>query len=298
MLNALTVDVEDWYMTSDFDIPHQEWHRFEDRVAGSTRMLLELFEKYEVKGTFFILGCVASRHPELVAEIAGRGHEIASHGYWHRMLTRLSEEEFREDLRLSKRLLEEISGSPVTMFRAPSWSIAKDRFHYLRIMEEEGFHCDSSLQPFRTPLSGVDGAPLEPFMPVVNGRKLELLEFPPTVLQMKGIRMPFSGGFYLRVLPYPFIRQALRSVNRTRPGMIYIHPWEVDPDQPRLPGSPLVRLSHYYRLRSTLGKLERLLQDFEFVPLGKLLEPSKDSYPAVALGNGQPGQAAEESRFP
>ncbi|MCY9664235.1 DUF3473 domain-containing protein [Paenibacillus alginolyticus] len=282
MLNALTVDVEDWYMTSDFNFPQEKWGGFEDRVVTSTMNLLELFDRYEVKGTFFVLGCVAKRHPYLVEEIDRRGHEVASHGYWHRMLTTLSANEFREDLRASKEILERIVKKPVTLFRAPSWSVAADRYDYLRIMQEEGFTCDSSLQPFHTPLSGVAGAPVEPFVPIVGGEALELIEFPPTVLKLKALTLPFSGGFYLRAMPYQVVRKALKQVNNSRHGMIYIHPWEIDLEQPRMKASAFTRLSHYYGMRTTYRKLERLLSEFSFTTLGEILQKN-ESYPMKTL---------------
>lgn len=282
MRNALTVDVEDWYMTSDFSFDVSTWGSYEDRVVSSTMELVELFAHYKVRGTFFILGCVAERHPELVEEIARRGHEIASHGGWHQMINKMSLEQFREDLVYSKRILEGITGKPVRLFRAPSWSITPDRYEALKILAEEGFHCDSSLQPFRTPLSGVAGAPHTPFVPVLQEETLELLEFPPTVLKKGGVTFPFCGGFYLRTLPTWFLIWALRQVNRQRSGLIYVHPWEVDPQQPRLPASPLIRFVHYYNLNSTKKKLERLLQEFEFTTLGDIIA-SRGDYPSVAL---------------
>jgi polysaccharide deacetylase family protein (PEP-CTERM system associated) len=279
--NALTVDVEDWYMTSDFHFDVQTWDSYEDRVVGSTMQLLELFAHYRVQGTFFVLGCVAEKHPELVEEIVKRGHEVASHGGWHQMINKMSLEQFREDLLYSKRVLEEITGTAVKLFRAPSWSITPDRYDVLKILAEEGFSCDSSLQPFRTPLSGVAGAPVEPFVPVLREEELDLLEFPPTVLKMGGITLPFCGGFYLRSLPAPLLTWALQQVNRTRPGLIYVHPWEVDTEQPRLKCSPLIKFVHYYNLGSTKRKLEFLLEQFAFTTLSEVIGTKQ--YPSVRL---------------
>jgi polysaccharide deacetylase family protein (PEP-CTERM system associated) len=295
LLNALTVDVEDWYMTSDFDYPQDTWEQFEDRVVPSTMRLLDLFDRYQAKGTFFVLGCVADRHPGLIMEIDRRGHEIGSHGYWHRMLTRMTADEFRADLRASKETLERIVKKPVVLFRAPSWSVSADRYEYLRIMQEEGFLCDSSLQPFHTPLSGVSGAPVEPFVPVVDGEALQLVEFPPTVWKLGAWTMPFSGGFYLRALPYPLIRHALKRVNRSRPGMIYVHPWEIDLGQPRMRASVLTRLSHYYRLETTYRKLERLLGEFAFATLGEILHEGQADYPRIVLKASAKAQRTEGS---
>ncbi|WP_186446013.1 XrtA system polysaccharide deacetylase [Paenibacillus cremeus] len=277
----MTVDVEDWYQTSDFKIDPSEWHTYEDRVVNNTMNLLELFDRYQVKGTFFTLGCVAEKHPGLIREIVKEGHEIASHGGWHRLVTGMTRDQFREDVRSSKRLLEDISGQQVVFFRAPSWSIAPECYDVLRILEEEGYLCDSSLQPFQTPLSGVTGAPHTPFYPVLGGKKLELLEFPSCVLKTSGITVPFSGGLYLRTLPYAMIRWALNKVNTTRPGMIYVHPWEIDTTQPRIKSSLFARLTHYHNLGSTMPKLEKLLQEFSFKPLSEIIE--EKSYAGVAL---------------
>lgn len=282
MDNALTVDVEDWYMTNGLDIDPAEWPKYEDRVAASTSVLLGLLDRYRARGTFFVLGCVAERHPELVKDIAARGHEIGSHGYWHRLVTRQTLDEFRQDVRLSKETLERIVSREVRFYRAPSWSIAPNRYEALRILAEEGFVCDSSLQPFRTPLSGVSGSPKAPFAPVLDGEALGLTEFPPTVAELAGASVPFSGGFYLRAMPYPFVRWALRQVNRTRPGMIYVHPWELDPEQPRVKTSMFVRTIQYYGLGGTSRKLERLLRDFRFRPLGEIVE-ELGSFPPHSL---------------
>lgn len=285
MQNALTVDVEDWYQTNDFNFPVSDWQQYEDRVVANTLRIVELLSRFQVRGTFFILGSIAEKHPDLVEEIARNNHEIGSHGGWHRLLHELSEEQFREDLRYSKRVLEEITGRKVVWFRAPSWSIAKGRFEVLRILREEGFTGDSSVQPFRTPLSGISGAPEYPFAPVLDGKSLDLLEFPSTVLKMSCLTIPFSGGFYLRAMPYWFIAWALRRVNRRQPGMIYVHPWEIDTEQPRLMTSPLIQLAHYYNLHTTWGKLERLLRDFTFLPLSEIMEKGK--YPEVHLSSDQ-----------
>lgn len=289
MKNALTVDVEDWYMTNDFNFHPDTWNRYEDRIVANTMALLELFDKRNVRGTFFILGCVAERHPQLIKEIRRANHEIGSHGGWHRMLTRMSLNEIREDLRYSKKVLESITSEPVEMFRAPSWSISPDRYEVFHILEEEGFSCDSSVQPFRTPLSGVAGAPHLPFRPVIDGKSVNVVEYPPTVLKIKGVPIPFSGGFYLRAMPYPFIRWALRKVNQERPGMIYVHPWEIDPGQPRLPASSFVKMTHYYGLRGTYKKLDRLLQEFPFATLGEVM--TEVEFPQAHLQSAAGGHA-------
>jgi len=272
MINIMSVDVEDWYHTNGLDYPVETWSRCEDRVQASTRKVLEMLAQYRVRAVFFVLGCVAEKHPDLVREIGRQGHEIGSHGYWHRMVSRMTPGEFRTDLRESLAVLQAITGEPVRYFRAPSWSITPDRSETLALLEEEGIVCDSSLQPFRTPLSGSGGVPLHPFRPVIGGRPLRLVEIPPSVMGGGPLRIPFSGGFYLRFWPAWFSAFALRRVNRTRPGMVYAHPWELDGGIPRVEAPALVKLAQYYKLDTMERKLGRLLASFKFVTLSDYLE--------------------------
>ncbi len=281
LVNALTVDLEDWYQTHDLNIDAGRWDGFEDRIERSTGALLDLLSRHSVRATFFVLGWVAGKHPGLIREIASAGHEIGSHGNYHRLIFRQTREEFRDDLLSSRRLLEDITGREIKMYRAPSWSISPNTLWALEILEEEGFSCDSSIQPFRTPLSGIAGAPVVPYHPVVGGRRLNLLEFPPTVLTLGRFRLPFAGGFYLRALPRRAIVMALARVNRKRPGMVYVHPWEMDDGQPRLKVSTVIKLTHYLNLGRTGEKLEHLFRRFEFVPLGHFLD--RGGYPAVPV---------------
>lgn len=281
MKNALTIDVEDWYQTQDFNFPLKSWSGIEDRVVGSTETILEILSCYDVKATFFVLGCVAQKYPGLVRKIDALGHEIGSHGAWHQMVSKQSREEFRKDLRTSKDILENITGKAVRLFRAPSWSITRDTLWALQILDEEGFTGDSSIQPFETPLSGIKGAPQVPFHPVIDNHKLKLVEYPPPVLPLGRCILPFAGGFYLRIWPYAFVARALRSVNKARPGMVYVHPWEIDEQQPRVKASPLIRFIHYYNLKTTEQKLKRLLTDFNFVSLGELI--SEGQFPFLTI---------------
>jgi len=281
LLNALTVDVEDWYHTHDLNIGEDRWDSLEDRIERSTATILELFSRHGVRATFFILGHVAGRHPGLVREIAGAGHEIGCHGDMHRMVCRQTREEFRADLLKSRQLLEDISGAGVRVYRAPSWSISPDSLWALEVLEEEGFVCDSSLQPFKTPLSGISGAPVAPYHPVIGGRRLKLLEFPPTVLQLGGLRLPFAGGLYLRALPFWVIKGALSRVNLQRPGLIYVHPWELDPGQPRIKTSAVVRITHYLKLGGTRDKIAELIKHFSFTVLGDF--PGMGDYPDLPV---------------
>lgn len=281
MHNVLTVDVEDWYMTSDLNIPVNQWDGYEDRVDANTRRLLDLFDEYEVKGTFFVLGCVALKFPDVIQEIARRGHEIGSHGMWHQMLTRLSRAEIETDIAQSKIILEDLTGQTVQCYRAPSWSISPERYYVWDILEKLGFTVDSSLQPFRTPLSGIRRAPAHPFHPIVDGRRHAILEYPPAVARIWGQTVPFSGGLYLRVWPERIVRFLLARVNHTSPGSIYVHPWELDERQPQIAQSPLIRFTHYHNLRSTENKLRALLEEFDFVCLKDVI--ATNSYPAIDL---------------
>lgn len=285
MLNALTVDLEDWYHTNDFNLEIAKWGSFEDRIRKSTELLLEVLARYQVKGTFFVLGCIAEKHPDLIRMVAAGGHEIASHGGWHQMVNRMTPEVFRKDLVYSRDVLEEVVGRKITSYRAPSWSIDKGCLWALSILEEEGFTCDSSMQPFRTPLSGIANGPREPFYPVIDGKKLNLIEFPPTTIRFWGHNIPFSGGFYLRLLPPGLLKMALAKVNNYQDGMIYIHPWELDYEQPRLEGPVHIKFVHYYNLKNTRAKLENLLKYHKFVPLGEVLKTG--SYPELELNRGK-----------
>ncbi|MDP4162810.1 MAG: polysaccharide deacetylase family protein [Bacillota bacterium] len=281
MNNLLSVDVEDWYHANALDIPISQWGTYESRVVGNTKRIIELFEKYEVKATFFVLGCVAEQHPGLIKEIVSHGHEVASHGRYHQLVYTLTEEQFREDVRKSKAILEDITGKQVSLYRAPSWSIKLDQLNRLTILQEEGYLGDSSLQPFWTPLSGNNKSPMEPFYPIVNGERLSLLEIPPTVINVAGLRLPFAGGFYLRFFPSFLVKQAMRLVNLQRKGLVYIHPWEFDVNMPRVEKSALVKFIHYNNIASTETKLEKMLQNFHFGPMNVCLE--KTDYHSVRL---------------
>lgn len=281
--NALTIDLEDWYQTEDLNLDTKYWPNYESRIESSTKNILDILSEKNIKATFFVLGYIAKNHPLLIREISDLGHEIGSHGYWHRMINKMSRQEFRNEIVNSKSMLEDITGKSVEFFRAPTWSIGSGNLWALEILEEEGFICDSSIQPFVTPLSGMRGALVYPFYPVVNGKKLEILEFPSTVLKMGGCSIPFSGGFYMRLLPYSFISYALKNINKKRAGMIYIHPWETDIDQPRICKTPFCRLTHYYNLKTTLHKLKNLLDNFEFTSLGELVNDK--TFPVVDIVN-------------
>lgn len=276
MINALTVDVEDWYQTNGLNIARKEWSHLQSTVYPNTMKILDLFDEVQVKATFFILGDVARRFPHLVREIVGHGHEIGSHGMNHQLVSGQSIEDFKSDFNQSIAILEKISEQKIKYYRAPSWSISQDKLEVLSFLENNGIICDSSLQPFKTPLSGISGIPLHPFKPIVLGSKLELIEFPPTIYKPnKRLSIPFAGGFYLRLFPSTVIAHLLRIVNKKRPGMIYIHSWELDSTIPRWKTSWLIHIIQYYRLHSTDRTLRLLFNEFEFAPLGKVLQNHK-----------------------
>ncbi|MFA6736548.1 MAG: polysaccharide deacetylase family protein [Saccharofermentanales bacterium] len=279
--NILTIDVEDWFHTNDFNIRKEDWSRYESRIRRNTEKVLEILDEYDVKATFFVLGGVAESEPGVIRSIIEAGHEIGSHGSYHEMADRMKPELFREDVRRSCRSIEDITGVKVIEFRAPSWSIGPGNIWALEVLEEEGIKVDSSFQPFKTFLSGNSKLPMHPFHPVIEGRRLDLIEFPSTIIGFLGLRMPFSGGAYLRMLPESFIIWAFRMVTRKRPGMIYIHPWELDTEQPHIESEFPFNISHYKNLDTTERKMRRLLKEFDFHSLSVAVQ--NDGFPDIVI---------------
>lgn len=274
----LTIDLEDWYQTSDLNIDPSRWGDYESRITKNTFTILDVFSEQKITATFYVLGYVAKQHPKLIKEISRRGHHIGSHGVHHKMVSKMTHDEFREDVKESKGILEDITGKEVNCFRAPSWSISFENLWALEILEEEKYICDSSLQPFKTPLSGERRVPLKPFRPVINERKLDLVEIPSSILRFGVVRIPFAGGAYLRMLPGWFICASLGRVSKSRPVMVYSHPWEWDTKQPRLKCPLYVILSHYANTNTTLRKLKRLLEKHKFVSVDEYLKENKHEY--------------------
>jgi polysaccharide deacetylase family protein (PEP-CTERM system associated) len=273
IVNAMTVDVEDYFHVSVFDgvIPRSQWGTLESRVCGNTSRLLDMFAEHGVRATFFILGWVAERAPDLVARIAAGGHEIASHGYGHRLVYDQTHGAFREDVRRAKALLEEAAGMGVQGYRAPIYSIVPRSLWALDVLIEEGYTYDSSIFPIRhdrygIPVSGRHAYPVERHA----GR---IVEVPASTTQCGPLNLPVAGGGYFRLLPYEWTRWGISRVNAQegRPAVFYIHPWEVDPDQPRLPCSMLSRVRHYRNLHQTEPRLRRLLKEFRWGPMRNLL---------------------------
>lgn len=266
MRSAFTVDVEDYYHVSGFadNIRSADWDQMESRVERNTHRVLGILARHGVRGTFFVLGWVAEKYPALVREIAAAGHEIASHSHWHRLVYDLEPAEFRDDLRRSKRFLEDVTGRAIVGFRAASFSIVARSLWAIEILAEEGFEYDSSIFPVHHDRYGMPGAQRSPFP--VRTPSGTLWEVPPSVFRMAGWNLPMAGGGYFRLYPRAmFERLARHIVDRDgRPLIFYVHPWEVDVDQPRLPGKALSRWRHYQNLASTESKLESLLDHFSF----------------------------------
>lgn len=268
MVNALTIDFEDWYQ--GLEIPHTQWDGFEDRIVPVGRRLLALFAEAGVTATFFILGKVAERHPEIVREIAAAGHEIGTHGYSHTLIYQLTPEKFREELALSVRLLEDISGQPVRGHRAPFFSITRQSLWALDILGELGIRYDSSVFPVRNYRYGIPDAPRWPYE--VETPSGGLQEFPITTWQKWGRNLPVAGGAYFRIYPYALTRTAFRALNREgKAAVFYLHPWEIDPQHPRIPLPRRIALTHYFNLQATEGRLRQLLRDFRFAPMKEVL---------------------------
>ena len=261
-LNALTVDVEDYFHVEAFasSISPADWPGYDLRVEKNVEQILELFSRCQVKATFFILGVVAEKAPGLAARIAGAGHEIGCHGYAHQHIRRQSPAEFRDDVRRARRILTDQTGQAVQCYRAPSFSVTDKTLWAVDILAEEGFTIDSSIFPARHDLYGIANAPR--FLHKRNG----LTEFPPSTIRLAKTSVGVAGGGYLRLFPYWITRRAIRHINETegQPAMVYFHPWEVDPGQPRIAAPLKSRLRHYTNLEKMLGKIERLLQDFRF----------------------------------
>jgi polysaccharide deacetylase family protein (PEP-CTERM system associated) len=264
MLNALSVDVEDWFQVGAFEntIERDAWESLESRVARNTMAVIDLFAEGGRKGTFFTLGWVAERNPALIRRIADAGHEVASHGWDHRRVFTMTPEEFRADLRRTRDVLEQAGGTRVTGYRAPSFSIDKRTPWAHAVLAEEGYAYSSSVAPVKHDHYGWPEAPRFAFRPLADAAMIEL---PVTTARLRGRTLAAGGGGFFRLLPYGFTRWAFRQVNReaTRPAIFYFHPWEIDPDQPRVNDAPLrSRLRHYSRLRAMRPKLARLLKEF------------------------------------
>lgn len=275
IVNAFSVDVEDYFQVAALApaVARDSWSARESRVERNTEVLLELLAERSVRGTFFVLGWIAQHHPRLVQRIADQGHEIASHGYSHQLIYTQTPREFREETRCAKDLLEELTGQPVTGYRAASFSITERSLWALDVLVELGFLYDSSVFPIRHDRYGIPGARAEPG-PVRAPAGGSIVEFPLTVASCLGVRVPVSGGGYFRLLPYAVTRRGLRQINQRagRPFVFYVHPWEVDPAQPRIRVGAFSRFRHYTNLDRCATRLRRLLSEFQFAPVRAVLQ--------------------------
>jgi polysaccharide deacetylase family protein (PEP-CTERM system associated) len=273
IVNAMTVDVEDYFHVSAFEktVDRSRWDSLETRVRANTDRLLDLFQEHDVQATFFVLGWVAERYPDLVRAIAARGHELASHGYAHRLVYDQTPGAFREDVRKAKDLIESAAGQPVRGYRAPSFSVTARSMWALDVLLEERYTYDASIFPIRHDRYGIPDAPRWPH-PIERGRG-RIFEVPGSTVRIGSTNLPFAGGGYFRILPYAWTRWGIDRVNSAegQPAIFYLHPWEIDPDQPRLPAGWLSRFRHYRNLRKAEPRLRALLADFSFAPLRVVL---------------------------
>jgi polysaccharide deacetylase family protein (PEP-CTERM system associated) len=271
----MTVDVEDYFQVSAFEgfAPRHRWDGFESRVCANTDRLLAVFHDAGISGTFFILGWVAERHPALVQRIAAAGHEIASHGYAHRLVYDLTRAAFRDDVRRSKDLLEAAAGVRVYGYRAPSFSVTPRSLWALDVLIEEGFDYDASIFPIHHDRYGIPLSPRQPY--VLERAQGTLIEAPASAVRLGPLNLPVGGGGYFRLLPYAWTRWGISRINSRdqRPVIFYLHPWEIDPGQPRLPSGWVSRLRHYRNLTETEARLKRLLAEFEFGTMRQILQP-------------------------
>lgn len=272
--HCLSFDVEEHFQVSAFESPmrRRHWDAYESRVEKNTSRLLDILAGHKARATFFILGWVAERFPHLVKQIASASHEIASHGYGHELITGQTHSAFRNDVRKTKAILEQLISRPVYGYRAPSFSITKETTWALSILVEEGYRYDSSVFPILHDRYGIPAASL--YVHQIKTESGPLWEVPPSVATMFGFRIPVAGGGYFRLYPYFLLRLLLQRIEAGHvPLVMYLHPWELDPDQPRMEGPLISRLRHYLNLSRTEKRLEKLLMDFEFAPIRDAIGP-------------------------
>jgi polysaccharide deacetylase family protein (PEP-CTERM system associated) len=268
--HILSVDVEDYYQVEAFTdiVDRSQWSNYPSRVEANTRRLLDMFDEAGAKATFFFLGWVAERHPDLVREAVARGHEPACHSYWHRLIYSLTPDEFREDTRRAKDVIEQACGREVLGYRAPSYSVTRKSLWALDVLAECGFRYDSSIFPVRHDTYGIPDAPRGPFRVQTDGGAL--VEYPLTTFRLPlGPNLPVAGGGYLRLLPlwYTTLGRHI-SRNEGLPLILYIHPWEIDPEQPRLAGRARSRLRHYTNLGGAYSRLKTLISQHQHRAFG------------------------------
>jgi polysaccharide deacetylase family protein (PEP-CTERM system associated) len=272
-VHHFTVDVEEYFQVSALErvVSRDEWDSYPSRVVSSMGILSELLAAHDARGTMFVLGHVAERHPQLVRELSAAGHEIASHGYDHHRVMLTTEAAFRESVRRTKGMLEDLTGRPVFGFRAPSFSIVPGCEWALDVLVEEGHRYDSSLFPIQRAGYGFPGGLRDPHQ--LDRAAGPLLEVPPATVRVGSQNLPAGGGAYFRLLPFALVNAAFRQAEqRGVPATFYIHPWEVDPEQPRLAVDHLTRIRHYGGLARTAARLRRLLSRYRFRPIAETLD--------------------------
>jgi polysaccharide deacetylase family protein (PEP-CTERM system associated) len=275
--NALSVDVEDWFHVGAFEnvISRDNWAALECRVERNTDALLEMFDNAGIKATFFTLGWVAERYPHLMRRVADAGHELGNHGSEHDRVFTLGREKFAADIDRARKIIEDASGAKVTGYRAPSFSIDQRTPWAHEVLAEQGYVYSSSVAPVKHDHYGWAEAPRFAFKPVAGS---DLIEIPVTTAEFAGRRLAAGGGGFFRLLPYAFSRWAIRQVNNEaeRPAIIYFHPWEIDPGQPRVANAPIKsKLRHYTKLKAMAPKLERLIGDFRWDRLDVVVESER-----------------------
>ncbi|HYE86796.1 MAG TPA: XrtA system polysaccharide deacetylase [Vicinamibacterales bacterium] len=296
VMNAMTVDVEDYFHATAFDrvvsradgrrrpsARSDRWGELESRVVPNTHRLLELFAANNVRATFFILGWVAERFPQLVRDIADGGHELASHGFHHQLVYLLTPEQFRHDVRRARAVIEDAAGLRVRGYRAPSFSIVKQSLWALDVLIEEGHTYDASIFPIHHDRYGIPDAPRRAH--VVARPAGAIVEVPASTLRLARTNYPIAGGGYFRLFPYTVSKAAISHLNQRErlPAVVYIHPWEVDPAQPRLPLPPAMRWRHHVGIGTALDKLRNVLADFAFGPVSDVIDAAERAVvPAIA----------------
>ena len=272
MIHAISFDIEEHFQVAAFDsvARRRHWGTQESRVERNTQVILDVLDQQGIKATMFVLGWVAERNKPLVKRIVDAGHELASHGYGHELITAQHPNSFREDIRRAKKILEDIGGKPVLGYRAPTFSITKETEWALPILVEEGYRYDSSIVPIVHDYYGIPGA--QPTIHTLNTDSGSIIEVPPSTCKLAGFTLPIAGGGYFRLFPYPILKKLLRRVEaQGQPLIMYLHPWELDPGQPRMRGSMLSQFRHYLNLDKVHGRLTQLLKDFSFGPIQSLL---------------------------
>lgn len=272
MIHGLSFDIEEHFQVTAFDCVarRRNWGSLESRVERNTHLILDLLEARGIYATMFVLGWVAERHKSLIRRIVESGHELASHGYAHELIAGQTPLVFREDIRRAKAILEDIGGKPILGYRAPTFSITRETEWALPILVEEGHQYDSSIMAFAHDRYGIPGA--TPIIHTISTESGTIFEVPPSTYKWAGLTIPVAGGGYFRLIPYRLLKRLLLRVeSQGHPLIMYLHPWELDPHQPRMRGSALSKFRHYLNLHKVESRLKQLLQDFSFAPIQQLL---------------------------